>query len=70
MALKKEVLTEKAEGAFDPSALSIEEQEEVVRHYLGAHPKYYTYFPEGLIKINLYHAAQDGVNIRLRSNED
>ena len=36
---------------FDPASLSVEDQEAVVEHYLGVHPKYYIY--EGLgLRVN------------------
>lgn len=55
---------QKKEAAFNPASLSIEEQEAVVEHYLGLHPKYYVY--EGGFIINVTHnmpwIAQQGVD--------
>lgn len=38
-------MAEQKKAKFDPASLSIEEQEAVIEHYLGLHPRYFVYKP-------------------------
>ena len=44
---------------FDPASLSKEEQEAVIEHYLGVHPKFFIYW--GLIlEVDVFNSRREG----------
>ena len=44
---------------FDPASLSTEEQEAVVEHYLGVHPKFFVYWGTCLA-VDIYNSHREG----------
>lgn len=55
----EEVVSDVAPQMFDPASLTAEQQEAVIEHYLGAHPKYFIYEGIGL-KVDIWGLNHDG----------
>ncbi len=55
-------------AAFDPAGLSIEQQEEVVKFYLGVHPDFFLY-QGNIIKLNFSRYEAENRRIAEKTGE-
>lgn len=44
---------------FNPASLSKEDQEAVIEHYLGAHPKFFVYWGN-VIEMDIHNSHREG----------